>query len=55
MFSPYGLNHGESHVDAVAGVLGPGDGQAGHAVVAVTEDLDAHALVVLEYKVTLNI
>ena len=39
-----GLDHGQAHVDAVAGVLGSADGEAGDAVVAVPEDLDPHAL-----------
>ena len=39
--------HGEPHVDDVDGVAGPGDGEAGHAVVAVAQDLDPQALPLL--------
>ena len=39
-----GLDHGESHVDAVAGVLGAADGQSGDAVVAVAQRGDLLAV-----------
>ena len=42
------LDHVEAHVDAVAGVLGVGQGHARHAVVAVTQDLDPKAVVLLQ-------
>ena len=42
------LDHVEAHVDAVAGVLGVGQGHAGHAVVAVAQDLDPQAVVLLK-------
>lgn len=42
------FNHGQSHVDAVGGVLGAADGQPRDAVVAVAQDLDPHALVLLK-------
>ena len=35
-------------MDAVACVLGVGQGHAGHAVVAVTQDLDPQAVVLLK-------
>ena len=35
-------------MDAVAGVLGVGQGHARHAVVAVTQDLDPKAVVLLQ-------
>ena len=47
-----GLAHVQSHLHAVAGVRGQGHGQAGHTVVAVAQDLDAHALVGLRGKVS---
>lgn len=47
-----GLAHVQPHLHAVAGVRGQGHGQAGHAVVAVAQDLDAHALVGLWGKVS---
>ena len=39
-----GLDHGQTHVDAITRVLGATDGETGDAVVAVPEDLDPHAL-----------
>ena len=42
------LDHVEAHVDAVAGVFGVGQGHARHAVVAVTQDLDPKAVVLLQ-------
>lgn len=45
-----GLTHVQPHLHAVAGVGGQGHGQARHAVVAVTQDLDPHALVGLEVE-----
>ena len=45
--SPDGLDHRQSHVDAVGGVLRPTDRKSADAVVAVAQDLDAHALVLL--------
>ena len=44
----YGLYHCQTHVYAVAGVLGPADRKPGDAVVTVAQDLDPHALIVLE-------
>ena len=42
------LDHVEAHVDAVAGVFRVGQGHARHAVVAVTQDLDPKAVVLLQ-------
>ena len=50
-FSPNGVNHEESHSHAVDRVIGSGDGKSAHAVVAVAEDLDAHAVVLLSQLV----
>ena len=47
---PYGVDHLESHVDAVVGMVGPRHGEAGNAVVTIAEDFDPHALVVLHRK-----
>jgi len=41
------LNHFQSHFDAVLGVVGVGHGHAGDAVVAVAQDLDPHALMLV--------
>jgi len=45
--SPDGIDHLQAHVDTIGCMLGPGNGQAGHAVITVPEDLDAQALVLL--------
>ena len=42
------LDHVEAHVDAVSGVFRVGQGHARHAVVAVTQDLDPKAVVLLQ-------
>ena len=42
-----GLDHVEAEVDAAVGVVLPGHGEAGHAVVAVAEQLDPQAVAVL--------
>lgn len=53
--SPDGFNHLQTHVDAVVGVIGPRNWQTAHAVVAVAENLNTHALVFLEmYKTHTN-
>jgi hypothetical protein len=44
---PYSLNHLQAHVDTVVGVVGPRHRQARYTVVAVTQNLYPHALVVL--------
>ncbi len=50
-----GLNHLQPHVDAVARMLRPRHRQPGHTVVAVAQNLDPHALVVLRtYRATLS-
>lgn len=45
---PDGVYHLQAHVDTVVGVVGSRHWQPRDAVIAVTQDLDAHALVVLE-------
>ena len=42
-----GINHIQAHLDCVGGVIPGGLRQTGHAVVAVTQDLDTQAPVVL--------
>ena len=44
------LNHCQSHVDTIGGVLRPADGEAANTVVAIAQDLDSHALVLLECR-----
>lgn len=44
------INHVQPHLDGAARVVGARLGQPGHAVVAVAEDLDAKAVVVLVKK-----
>ena len=41
------FTHVQAHLHTVLGVLGQRDGQPGHTVVAVSQDLDPHALVLL--------
>lgn len=43
-----GLTHIQAHLHTVPGVMRQRLGQAGHAVVAVPQDLDPHALVLLQ-------
>jgi len=43
-----GFNHLQAHVDAVVGVIWPGNWQTTHAIVAIAENLNPHALVLLE-------
>lgn len=45
-----GLTHVQPHLHTVTGVVGQGHRQAGHAVVAVAQDLNPHALVGLQVK-----
>ena len=45
-----GLTYVQTHLHAVAGMGGQRHRQARHAVVAVTQDLDPHALVGLQGK-----
>ena len=45
---PYRLDHLQPHVDAVVGVVRPRHRQTRHTVVAVAQDLNPHALVVLQ-------
>lgn len=45
-----GLTHVQPHLHTVPGVRGQGHGQARHAVVAVAQNLDPHALVGLQGK-----
>lgn len=45
------LTHIQSHLHTVPGVVRQGLRQTGHAVVAISEDLDAHALVFLNEQV----
>jgi len=45
---PYRFDHLQPHVDAVVGVVRPRHWQTRHTVVAVTQDLYPHALVVLQ-------
>ena len=47
------LDHVEAHVDAVAGVLGVGQRHPRHAVVAVAQDLDPKAAVLLKNVATI--
>ena len=42
-----GVDHVEAHLHGVAGVVAAGLRQPGHAVVAVTQNLDPETLVVL--------
>ena len=42
-----GVYHVEPHLDCVPGVVGGGVGEPGHAVVAVSQDLDAQAVILL--------
>ena len=51
VYSQDGVDHVQAHLDAVPGVVVAGLGQPGDAVVAVAQDLDAHALVVLRQLV----
>ena len=46
---PYSVNHVQSHLDAVLGVVHARVWKTGHAVVAVAQDLDAQAVVVLKH------
>lgn len=45
---PDGVYHLQAHVDTVVGVVRSGHWEPRDAVVTVTQDLDTHALVVLE-------
>lgn len=45
---PDGFDHAETHLHTAVGVVLPGLGQAGHAVVAVTQDLDPQTVVLLQ-------
>lgn len=45
------LTHIQSHLHTVPGVVRQGLRQARHAVVAISQDLDAHALVLLNEEV----
>jgi hypothetical protein len=45
-----GVDHVESHLDGVPGVVAARVRQPGHAVVAVTQDLYTQAVVLLEQK-----
>lgn len=45
-----GLTHIQAHLHTVPGVMRQRLGQAGHAVIAVPQDLDPHALVLLEER-----
>jgi hypothetical protein len=45
---PDGFDHLQAHVDTVVGVIGSGNRQPGHAVIAVAQYFDPHALVVLK-------
>lgn len=45
---PDGFDHAEAHLHAAVGVVLPGLGQAGHTVVAVTQDLDPQTVVLLQ-------
>ena len=45
-----GLDHVESQLHAALGVIGPGDGEAGNAVVTVTQELDAETVVLLKER-----
>jgi hypothetical protein len=47
---PDGFNHLQTHVDAVVGVVGSGNGQTAHAVIAVAQNFYPHALVLLNMK-----
>ncbi len=50
-----GVNHVQSHLDGVLGVVVARVGQAAHAVVAVAQDLDAQAFVILRDKQTVSL
>lgn len=42
-----GFTHVQAHFDAVLGMFRQRDRQPGHAVVAISKDLDSHAFVFL--------
>lgn len=46
-----GLTHVQTHLHTVLGMHGQGDRQARHTVVAVSQNLDSHALVLLKNKI----
>ncbi len=50
VYLPNRLYHQQAHLDAVNGVIGPGDGQSADAVVTVAQNLYSHALVFLQTK-----
>lgn len=45
------IDHVKPHLDAAARVIGSRLRQSGHAVVAVTQDLNAEAVVILEENI----
>jgi hypothetical protein len=47
-FLPDGVDHVEPHLDAVLGVVDARIRKSGHAVVAIAQDLDSQAVVVLK-------
>lgn len=46
----YGFNHAKAHHDAIIGMLGPTNWKARHAIVTISQDFDAHALIFLGFK-----
>lgn len=49
-YSRDGVDHVQSHLYAAVGVVGLGLGQAGYAVVTVSQDLNTPAVVLLSIK-----
>ena len=46
-----GVNHKKSHSNAINRVIGSGHGKSRHAIVAVAQNLDSHAVVLLRQLV----
>ena len=51
LYSQDGVDHVQAHLDAVPGVVVVRLGQTRNAIVAVAEDLDAEAVVVLKARI----
>jgi len=49
-YSRDGLDHVDAHLHAAVGVVGPGFGQPGHAIVTITQNFDPETVVLLRNK-----